>query len=382
VSFIPLYQLVKERIHTDFLRTRTESDNARLPSERELQLHYKVSRPTISKALTALAAEGLLVKMQGSGSYAVTPPEDTAAFSRPRRIGFVAPVTGEALVQNVFRGIDRAAHRRNFCVLMGSAGNNVEREEQAVRQQLDSGAQGLVVYPVPRTEAEHNADYLRKAALEVPVVLVDTSTPEQGHTQVIFDNRRAGYAMTDWLIHRGHRHIGVLFHAETIRHAPLANRLQGYQDALRLNGIAFSPEMVRRFQPTGDHVFAAHLDTWLSLPQPPTAIITSEDMIALELIEQIQARGLRVPDDLCVVGFDNREAGRRFRPLCATTHPNFEHMGEIACHALLDRIEMPDIPPHTYLLDVPLMIRRHVESLPSVAVTHAVVVRQEPALVR
>jgi DNA-binding LacI/PurR family transcriptional regulator len=380
VSFVPLYQRIKERIYADFFQERADGDNTRLPSERELQLRYKVSRPTISKALTALAAEGKLIKMQGSGSYAVPYPKDTAALSPSRRIGFVAPVTGEALVQSLFRGIDRIAHRRNYCVLMGSAGNHVAREEQAIRQLLDSGAQGLVIYPVPRTEEEHREDYLRRSNLEVPVVLVDTCTPEQGHTQVIFDNRRAGFAMTDWLIHQGHRRIGVLFHMETIHHAPLANRLLGYQDALRLHGIPFSPDMVRRFQPVGNHHLAAHLECWLALPEPPTAIITAEDMVALELIEQMQARGLRVPDDLCVVGFDNREAGRRFRPLSATTNPGFEHMGEVACHALLDRIEGLEAPLSTYVLDVPLLIRRHVEAVPPVAVTHAGTTRLEPVL--
>lgn len=360
-NFVPLYQRIKERIRTDLLEAQTHAAVVRLPTERELQVRYQVSRPTISKALTMLAAEGLLVKAQGRGNFVLPkrPAAPSAISHPPRRIGYVAPLSGEELVQRLFHGIDRTAHRRDYRVLMGSAGNHVARERAAALELIASGARGLIIYPVPRRDFELASDYLRCEDLGVPLVLVDTCTPEQGHAQVIFDNWRAGYAMTCWLISKGYCRIGLLSHTEHLHHPPLAARLRGYLDALRDHAVALDPALIRRFEPNERaEELEAIAEEWLQMPDPPTAIIAPEDMVALELIELLHSRGVRVPDDIRVTGFDNREAARRFRPTFTTTSPDFERMGEIACDLLLDGIEAGTLIPRTHILDVPLLVRR------------------------
>lgn len=362
LTFLPLYQRVKQQIEADYLLGSIEDRSMRLPSERELQQQYRVSRPTISKALTALAAEGKLLKLQGSGNYVLSPGTSRSGGSS-RSVGFIGPISGAVLVQSAFRGIDRVAHSRGYCVLMGNAGNNVRREEQTARQLLASGAQGLIIYPVARTNEEHRYDYLIHEQFDVPIVLIDVCTPEQGHTQVIFDNRRLGYAMTEWLIHQGHRRIGVLFQDENTRHGPLINRMRGYREALAHHNIPFMPTLVCQTTSIGPGAPFEQVDRWLSMPEPPTAILATDDLRAVALIEHLQSRGVRVPQDICVTGFDNREETRRFWPLIVTSQPDFEHMGEIACHALLDRIAEPEIPYCTYVLDAPLLIRSHYREL-------------------
>src|SRR5258708_5387462 len=79
VSFVPLYEKIKERIRADILTPPEPNANRRLPTERELEALYRVSRPTISKALAALAAEGLLTKEQGRGSFARLPASAASA---------------------------------------------------------------------------------------------------------------------------------------------------------------------------------------------------------------------------------------------------------------------------------------------------------------
>jgi len=375
VNFVPLYLQLKERIRADILSPEVPSGNGRLPTERELQARYQVSRPTISKALAALAAEGLLVKEQGRGSFllpnAARLPDSLS--SPPRRIGYVAPISGQELVNRIFRGIDRAAHRHDYRVLMGSAGNEVARERAAVQELIASGVRGLIIYPPPRTRQDTDGDYLRTQALGVPAVLVDTCVPQQGHAQVIFDNRRAGYAMTARLIARGHRRIGILSYAEPLEHAPLTARLRGYEDAHQDLGLSVDPLLMQRYDPRQEApAIASVVDGWLSLAHPPTAVIATEDMAALEVVEHLAARRVRVPEGMCVVGFDNREAARRFRPSFATTSPDFERMGEIACELLLEGVERGALAPQTYVLETPLLLRRTHEPA-SIATRHRIV---------
>jgi GntR family transcriptional regulator of arabinose operon len=356
-----LYKRIQERVREEFLSFPGPNAEVRIPSERELQERYQVSRPTISKALAALAAEGLLVNKPKSGYFRQRAvPGKSSSTSSLRRIGYVGPLAGEELMQRAFQGIDRVAHRRRFRVLMGNAGNDMGREQAAVHALIDSGVSGIIITPYPRTIKESLSDYLYTEPLGVPVVLLDSGMPEQGATHVIFDNQRAGYDMTNWLIAERHRRIGLLSYPETVLHGPLTARLSGYKDSLRDHDIDFDPALVRRFDPSQDHIAAWTLimDEWQALQEPPTALIMTEDIAALEMIEFLTRRGVRVPEEMTVVGFDNRVVAKRIRQLVATTAPDFERMGEIGCNLLLQIIETGISEPRTVVLDAPLLIRR------------------------
>jgi DNA-binding LacI/PurR family transcriptional regulator len=363
LSFVPLHERLKQRILDDITAEFGQKKGVRLPSERDLQTRYGVSRPTISKALAALAADGVLVRSSGRGRFVLGAVSSTAlaADGTPvstRRIGFIAPRSSAELIQRIFHGIDRAAHRRDCHVVLSSAGSLSEREEAVARDLIASGIQGLILYPANRRDDAVAQDYLMSERLGVPLILVDTCLPEHGHTQVIFDNRRVGGAMTSWLIGRGHSRIGLISVTEHLRHAPLAARLEGYKDALHDHGIAFDPDLVGMYEPLNEtEEICALLDGWLHRPDRPTALIAPEDNVAMEIIEQLELRGIHVPEDVEVVGFDNCETARRFRPAFTTTSPDLERMGEIACELLLEAIDNGGLPPRTYVLDVPLTVR-------------------------
>lgn len=361
----PLYEVIKDRIREDLLKT--PEDAVRLPSERDLQERYGVSRPTISKALTALAGEGLLVRHSRRGNFAAKPNAEQRRRENnsPRQIGYVAPLAGEELIQRCFRGLDRIAHRRGYSVIMGNAGNSVMRERDAVRDLIATGVGGLIITPVPRRTAEVATDYLLCGDLGVPVVLTDTCRAEHGRIQVLFDNRRLGYAMTEWLIHEGHRQIALMTYVDDVLHPPLKARFEGYQDAVRDFGIVGNPEMIGHIDTNLPHEIAMslYLDRLLSLPTPPTAIIMPEDTLALKMAGVLAARGVRVPEAMRVVGFDNRAAARYFDPPIPTSAPDFERLGETACGLLIEAMATGKVAPSTTLLDVPLLIRKPMSDL-------------------
>ena len=198
------------------------------------------------------------------------------------------------------------------------------------------------------------------ANLGVPVVLLDTCTPAQGHAQIVFDNRRAGADMTRWLQAHGHRRIGLILYREEVHHPALEARYQGYQDALRDAGRALDSDLVRRVPPAEQHAaLEAALTDLLALPEPPTAMIASNDLMAVEIIEILSSRGVPVPAGVAVAGFDNLAVARRYRPAFPTTAPDFEQMGEIACQTLLDSLAAGTRPVQTYILSVPLLIRSY-----------------------
>ena len=361
MMFEPLYLRVKERLREDLRAAQATRGLERAPTLDALQEQYRVSRPTISKALAALVAEGMLVKEAGRGTFALTLAFDPSAAPASERalIGYIAPLYGAELVQNAFSGIDRVAHRRDFRVLMAGSGNSMARERTAAREMVAAGVRGLILYPTLRQGQQRDHDYLRTEDLGVPLVLLDTCTREQGHTQIVFDNRRAGAQVTHWLLGQGRRRIGVVFYTEEAHHPGLEARYKGYIGALQEHGLGVNPDLVRRMTPghVRDHL-GPILDEWLALPEPPDAIIASDDTVAMDLIERLSDRGVRVPDDVCVAGFDNSIAARRFQPAFTTTAPDFENLGAVACETLLDGLEAGRLPPQVYVLPAPLLVQR------------------------
>ena len=369
----PLYLQIKERLREELETMRRPDGGARLPTLDALQARHGVSRPTLSKAIASLAAEGLLVKEAGRGTFALAPAAATgaAAVTPPRlTIGFIAPLSEAELPQAAFQGIDRAAHRCDCRVLMAGARDSVAQERAAACEMIAAGASGLIIYPTVRQGGSGEGDYLGREDLGVPVILLDTCTPAQGYTQIIFDNRRAGADMTRWLLARGHSRIGLILYREEVHHPTLEARFQGYRDALGDAGLAHDPALVCRVPPAEQRAALEEaLAALLALPAPPTAIIAGNDLMAIEVIEILAGRNVLVPAALTVTGFDNQAVARRYKPAFPTTAPDFERMGEIACETLLDGLASGARPAQTYILPVPLLIRphpaRHTSSLES-----------------
>ncbi len=369
------YQRIRDRIRSEIAAAATSGARYRLPTERELESRYRVSRPTVSKALAGLAAEGLLVKPPGCRRHVVA-TDVAARLSVERRGHRIGLVTGDLskvgvasaeLAHRVFAGMNAYAQLADCRVLMGSAGPTVASERAAAHDLVTAGVSGLVIWPCPRRADEVETDYLKTRELGVPVVLLDTTRPSQPHTQIVFDNRRAGIRATAWLLEQGHQRIALITLPKDLLHTPVAQRRAGYRLALAGAGLPFDPDLVGSISvedyagrdgatEAGLHLTAL-IDRWLSLADPPTGIIALEDSTAVEIIGILERRGLRVPADIQVVGFDNLDACRRFRPAFPTTSPDFVHMGELALGTLLDEIESPSPLPRVYVLDVPILVR-------------------------
>ena len=359
MKHLPLYLRVKEQLREELQAVRLSDETQRLPTLDSLQQRYQVSRPTLSKALAALAAEGVLVKEAGRGSFALVaaPPPNKTAPAR-LTVGYIAPLSDAELPQAAFRGIDRAAHRRDCRVLMAGARDSVAQERTAAHEMIAAGACGLIIYPTVRQGESSASDYLCREDLGVPLVLIDTCTPAQGQAQVLFDNRRAGADMTRWLLARGHRRIGLILYTEEAHHPSLEARYRGYRDALHDAGLPADPDLIRRVPPGEQHdALEAALAALLDLALPPSAVIAANDLMAVEVIETFGRRGLSVPREIAVTGFDHQAVARRYQPAFPTTAPDFERMGEIACETLLDSLAAGTRPVQTYILPVPLLIR-------------------------
>jgi LacI family transcriptional regulator len=166
----------------------------------------------------------------------------------------------------------------------------------------------------------------------IPVVAVDPHRGRTGLTTIDSDNMRGAITATEYLLSLGHRRIGFLGGRPDLESARL--REEGYRAALKAAGVPVDPELIRvggYRSETADQ--PAH--ELLTLPDRPTAIFAANDLSALRTIEVARNLGLRVPDDVSVVGFDNVPESAMSTPPLTTIAQNIRQMGSEAISQLI-----------------------------------------------
>jgi LacI family transcriptional regulator len=224
--------------------------------------------------------------------------------------------------------------------------------------QLESGlVEGAILIAPPP-----NDDVLRWIQeTRYPAVLVGeySGAADTEIVSIDVDNEGAVYTATRYLIEQGHRHIGFI-NGDRNRFTPRW-REAGYQRALREAGIGPRPEWTREedFSEAVGRRFALELhDAHPEL----TAIVCATDTIALGAIQALQERGVRVPDDISLVGFDDVDAASRTTPALTTVHQPLFEIGKAAVDALLCILENGETPP-SRLLPGRLIVRDSVRPL-------------------
>jgi DNA-binding LacI/PurR family transcriptional regulator len=351
-------QKIAQAILADFMENGRLRPGERLPSVRDFEQQYAASRTTITAALNLLEQQGRLAKRHGSGCFVAERPVPDSQ-NRPELLGFISPSAESELMLRIYAGVERVCRIHDVHILVASACHDYETEQWQARRMIDAGCRAIVLSPVSRTPRQLQDDYLKDQDTALPVVLVDIAYPEQGRAQVVFDNYRAGYDMTEMLLHEGHERIAIMY-LDLSMHYAVRERNRGYLDALRfarrpcraedrwcVPGLGLSPEEIR-----------AWLTAWRAQPERPTALIALEDRVAIQVIQQAQDLGIRVPEELCVTGFDNLAGGRSFSPPFPTTEPDFRRAGEIATRLAIQQMRGEPGEPCIYMLPVPVRRRR------------------------
>ncbi|SAL55040.1 LacI family transcriptional regulator [Caballeronia humi] len=247
------------------------------------------------------------------------------------------------------------AHGRMLAVY--STHGNAEIEQQVLDATLTNPNVLGVIYATVYTRR-----VTPPAALsQVPTVLLNCYTSDVNLSSVVPAEVAGGHAATDHLLNAGHRRIGYI-NGEPWQDAA-RDRLKGYRTALATADLPYAPELVR----DGDWSSGTGFEQTLSLmrePNPPTAIFCANDLMALGAIEALKQLGLRVPEDVSVLGYDDQEIARHTHPpLSTVVLPNYE-LGRWAVETLLqeehNRAAGAPVRHRTVKLDGPLVERASV----------------------
>ena len=225
-----------------------------------------------------------------------------------------------------------------YTLLLTDIGEDPAREQEALRALIGRRVDGLFLSPSAAGGAKAVA---HARSNNVPVVQIDR-VADRGCDFVVARNRPDMRRLVRHLAERGHRRIGMLTGLPGL--SSTNERIAGYQAGLGDSAIAFEPKLM---EPAASSLAPAMQATLrlLDLARPPTALVASNNLMALGAMRALTERGLAVPADIALVAFDDFEWADLFHPRLTTIAQPCERIGETAVQLMLDRIARPKAPP-------------------------------------
>jgi DNA-binding LacI/PurR family transcriptional regulator len=295
-----------------------------------------VSTATVSRALRGLPnvsadTRARVLKAARDLDYVISPSASRLASGQTHSIGVVTPYLGRWFFGQVLSGAEEVLRVAGYDVLLYALPDEVSRAGFFARMPLRRRVDGVLVLTLPMEEAEIE----QLGGLGVPIGSV--GVPGRGVSCVGIDDAAAARVAVNHLVNLGHERIALIGGgpSEPIHFAVPRDRLAGYRAAMADAGL----EVPDAYEADGAFTFAGGetaMAGLLSLPNPPTAVFAESDEMAMGAMRTVRHSGLRCPDNISIVGFDDHELAE-VMDLTTIAQPVREQ-GRIAAQLLLDRI--------------------------------------------
>jgi len=267
-----------------------------------------------------------------------------------RNIALVVPDIAYPFVAEVAKGVEDEVFKAGYSAILCESKGNEERECACIRLLLMKQVDGIVF-----VASGESPGYIRALVKQrMPVVVCGRDLPDVAVDTVITDDAGSGYQATEYLIRLGHRRVGCIVGPPGLGISD--GREDGYRRALEERGIPWDAALTARgdFRCRGGYDAMREL---LALDDRPTAVFACNDLMAMGAICAASKRGLRVPQDLAIIGCDDIALASFTNPsLTTVAHPKRE-MGRVAVDMLVRRIEDRDLRPTKRVLPTELVIR-------------------------
>ena len=253
------------------------------------------------------------------------------------------------------------ARRRSYGLVIEQTDGDPERERQLLKQSERGHLfDGLILSPLGLPLAQ-----IRQNAGSIPVVLLGEHIAGSPQDHVGINNVAAARDATTHLIQLGHRRIAAIGHQGTPSGETGQLRSAGYRQALRAAGLTVRNSLVVPTASFHRSSGAAAMERLLRLPSPPDAVFCYNDLLAIGAMRTILASGLRIPQDIAVIGFDDIEDAQYTFPSLTTISPDKEGIARLAVAQLLDRLNGNEGTPASRSVEYRLVVRESTAGRPS-----------------
>jgi LacI family transcriptional regulator len=284
--------------------------------------HYRFSKET----------EQLILKATKELNYTPNQLARGLRLKRTNSIGYIIPDISNPFFASIAKSVEKSARKHGYSMLLCDSEENTEIEQTSLQLMLNRKVDGLIISPVG-LEVSHLKDIAKR---NVPMVLLDRYFPDLDIPFVTSDNYQGALDAVNLLIENGHTRIACIQGLKNT--SPNNDRVKGYCDAHIKNELQVDESLI-----VGDSFGEenGYIETKLLLRKKniPTAIFSISNLISLGAIRAISEEGLKIPDDISMISFDDQPYSRFLAtPMTTVAQQNYQ-IGQIATKLLIDQIE-------------------------------------------
>jgi len=272
---------------------------------------------------------------------------------KTKAIGLMLPSITNPFFPQIVKGVEDAALKNGYSVVFCNFDEEIEKESLYFQMFENRWVDGIIFSGV--TGDKQEISYIEEIQTKgIPIVFIDRGLEGHFNDVVMIDNDEATCKGTKYLLDLGHKRIGFVNGPAGIR--IFDKRLQGYKKALQENGIELDESLIVEGEQSSKTAESA-VRQFLAQALPPTAIFTTSDLVAIAVLRTVQKSGLKVPEDISVMGFDDIPLASLVNPSLTTIAQPIQEIGREAFKLVVDRIERKDSPKRKIVLDTKLVVR-------------------------
>lgn len=317
----------------------------------------KVSTSTVSHVInnTRYVSDEIrekIMKVVNELNYTPSAVARSLKVKETKTLGMLVTATSNPFFAEVVSGVEQYCNQHHYNLIISSIDGNEQRLQQNIQTLIQKQVDGLLLM---YSDTRHAM--VEQLNLNLPIVVMDW-WPTELNADKIYENSEFGaYLATKTLIEQGHKNIAII--TGKLDKSLAHNRLLGYQKALQDAHLPITP----------DWIIESHFDfeggvegmkKLLQITPRPTAVFACSDTIAVGVYQVAWQQGLRIPQDISVIGYDNIMLAQYLTPPLTTIHQPKAELGKLAVETLLERIKSPDLEYKTTMLQPQLIWRASV----------------------
>jgi len=331
---------------------------------RDLALKLNISISTVSRALRNAPdvnpeTKKAVLELAKSLNYEPNRVAQSLRIKKTNTLGVVVPEINLHFFSSTISGIQEYAAKHGYSIMICQSMESVKTEKSNIQMLVSNRVDGLLISLSSQTKTyDHLQNLIQK---KIPIILFDRISDELDVSKVIVNDRDGAFKGVEYLLKTGCRRIAYIGGPENLY---VSNqRMKGYLDALSSYNIQPDPELISHCHELHDEPVAV-TQRLLDLPDRPDAIFCMNDPVAIITMQVLKSRGIRIPEEISLVGFTNEPVSQYIEPSLTTIAQPAYDMGQATAKLLLQQLDHNEAAkPVTKVLPTELVIRNSTRKL-------------------
>jgi len=329
----------------------------KIPTEEEFVRMTGLARATVRQAIQNLVNLGYLVRKRKLGTFVLDIEKNV---TKKTIIGVVVPDIRKGFTAELVRGAEDEAAKNKHSIILCNTDDLIVKAEFHTERLIDHAVSGVILMPTAASDQKNRLIIEKFTRKKIPVVLADRTVPDLDIDYVTTNNFEGAREITSFLLKKGHRKIAIILSA-TI--ATEKDRLEGYKSAYRDFQLEYDPSLVFTLDgPFIEKHYQKYIWEILSQKHHFSAIFAGHDRIAYLIYSISQELGIKIPEDISLVGYDDLPFTRSHPVALTTMHQPIYEMGIQTMRLILARIDEADKKTEQFVLKSHLIKRSSVIS--------------------